>query len=57
MIGFNADYLFDNYPARIEAIWCIDSETSEEVLLDLRTKTIIAKRINGKIVDPGEKSC
>lgn len=39
----------------IRAIWCVDSETSEECLVDLDTKEIIAKRVQGKIIDPGKE--
>ncbi len=46
------EYLFRHTPEYIEAIWCHDSETSEEVLINLRTGAIIAKKCNGKIVDP-----
>ncbi len=38
----------------LRALWCTDSETGEECLIDLDTKTIIAKKRDGKIVDPGE---
>lgn len=51
------EYLLRQNPGFIEAIWCIDSETSEECLINLRTKEIIAKRIDGKIVDPSVKPC
>lgn len=50
-MGLN--YLFHNDPEIITAMWCIDSETSEELLLDLKTSKVIAKRVNGQIVDPG----
>ncbi len=46
------EYLFRRTPEYIEALWCFDSETSEEVLINLRTSEIIAKKCNGKIVDP-----
>ena len=39
----------------IRAIWCIDSETSEELLIDLDLNAIIAKRVDGKIVNPEEE--
>lgn len=39
----------------IYAIWCIDSETSEELLVNMDTNQVIAKRVDGKIVDPGVK--
>lgn len=29
---------------RVEAIWCVDSETSEELLIDLLTNKIIARK-------------
>ncbi len=32
----------------LRAMWCIDSETGEECLIDLATNAIIAKRKNGK---------
>ncbi len=38
----------------LRALWCVDSETGEECLVDLDTHTVIAKRRNGKIVDPSE---
>ncbi len=38
----------------LRALWCVDSETGEECLVDLDTNTIIAKRRDGKIVDPSE---
>lgn len=38
----------DNYNKdpneRIEAVWCIDSETGDEVLLDRLTSTIVMRR-------------
>lgn len=46
-----------NYQKRqgvIRAFWCVDSETGEERLIDIDENKIIAKRINGKIIDPGE---
>ncbi len=46
------EYLFKRVSDYIEALWCRDSETSEEYLINLRTSEIIAKRVNGKIVDP-----
>lgn len=52
----NPQQEYDQRHGIIQAIWCIDSETSEECLVDLYTKQIIAKRVNGKIVDPGEQS-
>lgn len=36
-------------------VWCRDSETSDEVLVDLDTNKIIAKRVAGKITDPDIK--
>ena len=51
----NIQYLTRGNADIIEAIWCVDSETSEECLINLRTKEIIAKRVGGKIVDPGQK--
>lgn len=51
------NYLLRQQPGYIEAIWCVDSETSEECLVNLRTNEIIAKRVDGKIIDPGVKSC
>lgn len=39
-------------PGHIQALWCVDSETGIECLVDLITHEIIAKRIKGKIVDP-----
>lgn len=29
---------------RIRALWCIDSETSEELLIDLETNKILARK-------------
>lgn len=37
---------------QIRALWCFDSETGREYLIDLDKATIIAERVNGKIVDP-----
>lgn len=39
----------------IRAMWVKDSETSEDCLIDLDTHQVIAKRWNGKIIDPSEK--
>jgi len=39
----------------IRAIWCWDSETSEEVLVDLDKNEVIAKKVDGKIVNPDEE--
>jgi hypothetical protein len=37
---------------RLEAIWCIDSETSEQLLINLKTGQVIArKNEKGEIVD------
>jgi hypothetical protein len=37
---------------RIEAIWCVDSETGERLLIDLKTNEILArKNEKGEIVD------
>jgi hypothetical protein len=37
---------------RLEAIWCIDSETGEQILVDLHTNEIIAKKNEkGEITD------
>ena len=36
------------------AMWCIDSETADECLVDVYNHVTIAKRIKGKIVDPSE---
>lgn len=38
----------------IRALWCIDSETGIQCLVDVDAHKIIARRINGKIVDPDE---
>lgn len=46
------EYLFRRTNDPIEALWCIDSETNEELLINLATSEVIAKRVNGKIVDP-----
>lgn len=36
---------------RVEAVWCINSETGEQVLIDRITNTIIARKDkDGKIV-------
>lgn len=40
----------------IRAIWCFDSETSEECLIDLDKNIIIAKRVDGKIINPEEET-
>ncbi len=39
----------------IRAMWAKDSETSEEYLIDIDEHKIIAKRFNGKIIDPMEQ--
>lgn len=39
----------------VRAMWCVDSETSREYLIDLDTQEIIAERVDGKIVDPNQK--
>lgn len=31
---------------RIEAIWCVDSETGERVLIDLKTSEILVRKPN-----------
>jgi hypothetical protein len=36
----------------IRALWCRDSETGAEVLVDLDSNTVIARRVDGKIIDP-----
>ena len=37
----------------IKAIWCVDSETSDEFLIDLNTGAVIARRGNdGKWINP-----
>ncbi len=46
------EQLYDRSHNIIRAIWCKDSETSEECLVDLYESKIIAVRRNGKIVDP-----
>lgn len=51
-----SNYLFHNDPTILSAMWCKDSETGEEILLDLKTSKVIAKRVDGKIIDPGEKN-
>ena len=38
----------------LRALWCKDSETGEECLVDIDNHVIIAKRRDGKIVDPSE---
>lgn len=38
----------------LNAAWYIDSETGQEVLVDLKTKKIIARKVDGKIVEPNE---
>jgi len=40
----------------LRALWCFDSETSEELLIDLDKNCIIAKRVDGKIVHPEEET-
>jgi len=37
------------------AIWCIDSNDGTEYLMDLHNNCKIAKRINGKIMNPEEE--
>jgi hypothetical protein len=36
----------------IQAMWCVDSETGEEYLINVDTREIIAKRSSGRIADP-----
>lgn len=46
-----------NYQKRegmIRAFWCVDSESGEECLIDVDESKVIARRVKGKIVDPGE---
>lgn len=31
---------------RVEAVWCVDSETGEQLLIDLITNKILAKKDN-----------
>lgn len=38
----------------IRALWCVDSETSREYLIDVDSKQILAERVNGKLIDPSE---
>jgi hypothetical protein len=45
-------YLFRVHSDIIHALWCVDSESSREFLVDLDTSEIIAERVAGKIVDP-----
>lgn len=39
----------------IRAIWCKDSETSEECLIDLDTNEVILRRLKGVILPPEPK--
>lgn len=39
----------------IRAIWCVDSETQEELLIDIDKNEVIAKRENGKILNPDDE--
>ena len=48
------DYLTRTSPEMIQALWCRHSETGEELLVDMKTSKVIAKRIDGKIVDPND---
>lgn len=41
-----------NNPGHIRALWCIDSESGREYLVDLDACKVIAERINGKLIDP-----
>lgn len=41
--ALNTDYNKDPNE-RVRAIWCIDSETSEELLIDLETNKILARK-------------
>jgi len=36
----------------LRAMWAVDSETGEQVLVNLDTNKIIARRIDGKITEP-----
>jgi hypothetical protein len=39
----------------IRALWVKDSETSDELLIDLDKNCVIAKRVDGKIVNIEEE--
>lgn len=50
---FEDGYLLRKNPNLIEAVWCFDSENAGvELLIDLKTSEIIAKRYQGEILDP-----
>lgn len=40
----------------LRAQWCVDSETSEECLIDIDNNVVIAKRVDGKMREPDAKS-
>lgn len=38
--------------SHIRALWCWDSESGREYLIDLDKCAVIAERVNGRLVDP-----
>jgi len=53
-MNFEEGYLLRKNPDLIEAMWCVDSETGQEMLINLRTNEVIAHRVQGRIIDPHE---
>lgn len=42
----------------LNAVWAVDSETGEEMLIDRKSGSVIARKDrNGNIVDPGATKC
>jgi len=37
---------------QIRAQWCVDSESGRVFLIDLDKQTILAEKVNGRLVDP-----
>jgi hypothetical protein len=43
---------YDTHRGIIRAVWCVDSESGIEYLINLRTNEILLKRVDGKLVEP-----
>lgn len=41
----------------INALWCVDSETGIEYLIDLETNKKLLQRMNGKITEVPNNDC
>ena len=50
---FEVGYLLRRNPGVMEMMWCRDSENVDvELLINLKTNEVVAKRVNGEIIDP-----